>query len=130
MVKHTQTILRLLPTNCLSVFDHFVGLALKGLKKPWRSTANWSISMGNPLNPFLKDVCTLCNAQVFISRNFWSVVYSRCFLKSSWNFKLTLGPSIPICKRSLLSRSTSFPFWKKRFSNSSMPQCPTNTDRQ
>ena len=22
-----------LPTNCLSVFDHFVGLALKGLRK-------------------------------------------------------------------------------------------------
>ena len=22
-----------MPTNCLSVFDHFVGLALKGLKK-------------------------------------------------------------------------------------------------
>ena len=32
MVKHTQTIRRLLPSNCLSVFDHFVGLALKGLK--------------------------------------------------------------------------------------------------
>ena len=32
MVKHTQTICRLLPTNCLSVFDHFVKLALKGLK--------------------------------------------------------------------------------------------------
>ena len=31
MVKHTQTICRLLPMNCLSVFDHFVGLALKGL---------------------------------------------------------------------------------------------------
>ena len=28
MVKHTQTIRRLLPTNCLSVFDHFVGLEL------------------------------------------------------------------------------------------------------
>ena len=28
MVKHTQTILRRKPTNCLSVFDHFVGLAL------------------------------------------------------------------------------------------------------
>ena len=27
MVKHTQTIRR----NCLSVFDHFVGLALKEL---------------------------------------------------------------------------------------------------
>ena len=32
MVKHTQTIRRELPTNCLSVFDHFVKLALKGLK--------------------------------------------------------------------------------------------------
>ena len=32
MVKHTQPIRRLLPTNCLSVFDHFVALALKGLK--------------------------------------------------------------------------------------------------
>ena len=31
IVKHTQTIHRLSPTNCLSVFDHFVGLALKGL---------------------------------------------------------------------------------------------------
>ena len=25
--------LKVLPTNCLNVFDHFVGLALKGLKK-------------------------------------------------------------------------------------------------
>ena len=32
MVKHTQTIRRLLPTNRLSVFDNFVGLAFKGLK--------------------------------------------------------------------------------------------------
>ena len=31
MVKHTQTIRRLMPTNCFSVFDHFVGLALKKL---------------------------------------------------------------------------------------------------
>ena len=31
MVKHTQEIRRL-PANCLSVFDHFVGLALKGLR--------------------------------------------------------------------------------------------------
>ena len=31
MAKHTQTIRQLLSTNCLSVFDHFVGLALKGL---------------------------------------------------------------------------------------------------
>ena len=32
MVKHIQTIVRLLPTNCLSVFYHFVGLPLRGLK--------------------------------------------------------------------------------------------------
>ena len=31
MVKHIQTIGRLLPTIGLSVFDHFVGLAFKGL---------------------------------------------------------------------------------------------------
>ena len=31
MVKHTQTTRRQKPTNRLSVFDHFVGLALKGL---------------------------------------------------------------------------------------------------
>ena len=33
MVKHTQAICQQRLTNCLSVFDHFVGLALKGLKK-------------------------------------------------------------------------------------------------
>ena len=31
MVEDTQTIRRKKPTNCLSVFDHFVGLALKEL---------------------------------------------------------------------------------------------------
>ena len=31
MVKHIQTIRRQKPTNCVSVFDNFVGLALKGL---------------------------------------------------------------------------------------------------
>ena len=31
MTKHIQTILRQQPTNCVSVFDHSVGLALKGL---------------------------------------------------------------------------------------------------
>ena len=31
MIKHTHTIRRLLPKNCLSVSDHSVGLALEGL---------------------------------------------------------------------------------------------------
>ena len=33
MVKHTQTIHRQQPSNCLSVFDRFVKLALKLLNK-------------------------------------------------------------------------------------------------
>ena len=40
MVKHTETIRRMLPTNCLSVFHHFVGLALKGLRLDQVSRAN------------------------------------------------------------------------------------------
>ena len=32
MVKHTQTIRRLMPASYFSVFDHFVGSVLKGLK--------------------------------------------------------------------------------------------------
>ena len=32
MVKHTQAIRRNLPTNCFSVFDHFVILGLNRLK--------------------------------------------------------------------------------------------------
>ena len=31
MIKYTQTIRLQQPTNCLSVFDHFVKLVLKGL---------------------------------------------------------------------------------------------------
>ena len=33
MVKHTQTFRRQQPTNSLSVFDYFVGLALNRLRK-------------------------------------------------------------------------------------------------
>ena len=33
MVKHTLAVRRLLPMNSFNVFDHFVGLALEGLKE-------------------------------------------------------------------------------------------------
>ena len=33
MVKHNETTRRQQPTNCLSVFDHFARLVLKGLIK-------------------------------------------------------------------------------------------------
>ena len=32
MVKHTKTIRQQQPTNCLSVFDHYVELGYKGLR--------------------------------------------------------------------------------------------------
>ena len=32
LVKHAQKLRRQQPTNCLSLFNHFVELALKGLK--------------------------------------------------------------------------------------------------
>ena len=40
LVKHTQTNCRLLPTNCLSAFGHFVGLALKRLIQADTRTAS------------------------------------------------------------------------------------------
>ena len=45
MVRHTQTICQVLPTNCLIVPDHFVGLALKRLKIQVKAfILSWKIS--------------------------------------------------------------------------------------
>ena len=43
MAKHTQTICRLLPTSCWRVFDHFVGLALKGLNCYYLLTSDFLV---------------------------------------------------------------------------------------
>ena len=44
MAKHTQTIRRQKAENCLSVFKHFVGLVLKGLRynldESWMNSVN------------------------------------------------------------------------------------------
>ena len=45
MAKRNQTICQLLLTNCLSVFDHFVGIALKRLKPMFLSYRNESIGL-------------------------------------------------------------------------------------
>ena len=47
MVKHTQTIRRLLPTNCLSVFDQFVGMTLKGLMSHSKNVRSGSTCKGS-----------------------------------------------------------------------------------
>ena len=55
MVKHTQTIHRQQPMSCLSVFNQFVGLTLKGLSEskqinelllPLKSSGNHRFSDG------------------------------------------------------------------------------------
>ena len=50
-----------MPTNCLSVFDHFVGLALKGLKfrfqyQPILTKCSVSIPPENVRKPLVSDV--------------------------------------------------------------------------
>ena len=57
MVRHNQAIRWLLLTNCLRVFDHFVGLALKGLNL---------ISTYARLLPFLHDRAVEITAAVCI----------------------------------------------------------------
>ena len=70
MFKHTQTIRRLLPTNCLSVLDHFVGLACTGLRKIFRGNLNIAISTNKtaslrfPLKIFLKKILDFTSLQI------------------------------------------------------------------
>ena len=45
MIKHIQIIRRLWATNSLSVFDHFEGLALKGLKSPEKQISGKYLDM-------------------------------------------------------------------------------------
>ena len=58
-----------LPTNCLSVFDHFVGLALKGLR--WKRVQRFK-----PSTVFCKNLRCLTEFWVLLSFEF-----SACFLK-------------------------------------------------
>ena len=59
--KHTQTTCHLRPANCLSVFDHFVGLALKGLKITLVNKENLMAELGS-----LTLVCNLYRDHVLI----------------------------------------------------------------
>ena len=57
MIKHTQTIRRMLPTNCLRVFDHFVGSALKGLTHKGLPNTPVTPEMKSFENISILDVC-------------------------------------------------------------------------
>ena len=69
-----------LPTNCLSVFGHFVGLALKGLirlmLKAWNMLRS-RLSLDLP-----EDVPkVLCNLLEFKNSTFQEISHSGCFCK-------------------------------------------------
>ena len=59
MVKYSQINCRQKPTNCLSVFYHFLGLALKGLILHIRnlSLIFFSRHAGNMVNPLIFKMC-------------------------------------------------------------------------
>ena len=50
MVKHTKIICRQQSKNSLSVFDHFVGLALKGLSYSLTLSQNLTLIEENKFN--------------------------------------------------------------------------------
>ena len=71
MVKNTQIIRRLFPTNCLSVFDHFVGLTLKGLKKTNKiKSPSSSLIQPTDLNSVTRREKDRLNK---ISKSFWKI---------------------------------------------------------
>ena len=74
MVKHTHTIRRFLPTNCLSVFDHFVGLALKALTA---CTVKGYSRFFTFINPLIAKLMT----SVFVLSYIVTHIYC-CFSKS------------------------------------------------
>ena len=96
MVKHTQTIRRQQPTNCLGVFDHFVGLALKELMKAkkekkfvfivdYSDTPNsfklsLSYSFHNNLRSFL-SLSFINLVQVFLLKNAMQAVSSNSIIR-------------------------------------------------
>ena len=57
MIKHTQTIGQQKLTSCLSVFDNFVGLALKGLIQNVKQT--YFAYSGQVFNPITKEAIAM-----------------------------------------------------------------------
>ena len=62
MVKNTQTIRPQRPTNCLSVFDHFVVLALKELTTiPYTNKKLFTTQNCALTHTYLKSICYFQN---------------------------------------------------------------------
>ena len=96
MVKHTQTIRRQKPTKCLSVFDHFVGLALR--VKMNSPTYDINLYLGILLQKYIRiKEDKKCKVLIFKESsktfygNFWKCdtqLKKDTHFQCNWNFKL------------------------------------------
>ena len=98
MVKHTQTIRQQQPTNCLSMFDHFVELAFKRLMGLRNACRIWS-GIGNlEVTYFRLLLCALRWLLWELGIVFWrSSIPLQIFLKAVFH-KFYLGHSWIICR--------------------------------
>ena len=87
MVKHTQTICVTIQTNCLSVFDHLLGLVFKGLS-PIRLVSSAKLS-----NFF---------------ENFTSLTLARVLLWTYWRAHSATRPQLHKTRLKCVERPTVF----------------------
>ena len=93
-----------LPTNCFSVFDHFVKLALKGLnsgiKIPWLFVAQSNCKTWNCLQMLLIYILiiscltlikTLTSADHLLSWGRWPFTWALAALHKKWSFPLRIS---------------------------------------
>ena len=98
MVKHTQTIRRLLRTNCLSVFDDFVGLAV-----------NWLIlrtKLENVINDIYYCSCNTCLASYFFKKSSLRFKGRNLVIKTEINVR-----SLTVKARFVYLRLNYFLYW-------------------
>ena len=94
MIKHTQTICRLLLTNCLSVFDHFVGLALKGLMVNYSQDSRYCVGKGERYLVFGKNYHTFQPTLVVWEGDF-TTIYEKLKIYSITLPAITPSPPPP-----------------------------------
>ena len=120
MVKHTQTIRCQKPTNCLRVFDSFVGLALKELKADSEAVFFCEFCEIFKNNYFLEHIRTAASKPFLIG--IWKFPYLRYLRFTLWkctvfsgisaliHFKLVLqfcttsGEYLEPCQKSMIAR--------------------------
>ena len=85
MVKHNQTIRRQQPTNCLSVFDHFAVLALKGLTSVDAAHGTILNRTGPNQVTCNDNIFALCEAKLFLG------IYWIC-----WSISRVIGEKMTV----------------------------------